>query len=431
MKKIRDSLLKNLLLINLFSAYTFFHIGSLNVNANIICVSVILVLSLFLTVFGKERIKKSVLGLGLFSICYLGICLGVGFSEIGSADLNSFTLYLFNIFFFLISMNFRFISPTDKLKIKQRYISITTFCSVLGILQFLLQFTKAGFITFNFPLFYPQGYNYRAYNYSLGLYRANSIYLEPSFLSIYSSLTIGLLVIDLYQKQIKPLKFTLYVLLNLFGMLSSLSGTGILCLIFLGVALVISMYKKTNKLVFLFGTLFLIVIGVISYNNDFFYSAIWTRASEIFSPGTSGYQRFSLTYQVMWKSITKYPLGIGPGNSSFAFDALGYSLNDFDSTFAKVLTECGWIGFLAFLGMQVYVFRLSKSSLLSFILFAFTFSLNFMGGLLLTTTFAIFLSFSLGCSNRYPKSLNCPQNETDNIKERHLLAPSLGENYGR
>lgn len=336
-------------ILSLFDAFYLFEIANLQVTLSILGLAIILILSLLTLKYKIENIFELFLLIFLLSFSFL-------FND--GASLNSFFLHLFFIGTYILC-------PSKKYNDKMlKWIKITLYAiniySLIGVIQFLSNFTNLPYLELTWQGHMVTGYNTKnlVYMGNLIFMRAHAFYLEPSFLSQYCAIAIILTLYLYFNKIITKKIFYFSMILNFVGILGSVGGTGviILCIVFLGWFL--KYLKKKNK-VFKFNTIILLfVIILLSFViilkvPDNIFEFLFKRIGEVHTDGTSGGMRFSYPYKIMVNTWGWKIYGVGPGNENAAilyyYNGISQTYLILSSGYGKMGTEIGLFGLLLYL----------------------------------------------------------------------------------
>ena len=408
--KLLTKLLLLLPFVELFSAYSFFNIGDFSITPAVLLACIIFVIMLIMFFLNKLLLtKKSLIVYLLFIIALISsvitnINIGVGF--------KSAALYTFFATFYLLIFNMKHVLFDTSRYIK-KYLYFLTALSVLGIIQFLLQFTSIGYIDFVIDGFMKPGFNTTnilTFN-GLSFYRAHSIYAEPSFFSLYSA--IGIIIsFCLYKtKRLTGFETGFFVIINFIGILFSVAGSGLLllCAFFLFYLIRNAIKNKRIWGLFSFVVISISCFMILSLSSDAFRVLFSERLLEIFHPNTSGFVRFVLPYYMGVVSVFRNPFGCGPSNTQLVNNLTGLDMpyfnniiGDVNSSYGKALIELGYIGLIIFCMICVYLYKHSND--LTSKSFAVIFIIQgFLGGNLLDFGSLSLVSLCLLLSTRKEK----------------------------
>lgn len=223
-------------------------------------------------------------------------------------------------------------------------------CSVLGIVQYLIQFV--GIRVFSFtdtvPLLRPflaeQMYNYRPWlSYGSSLMRSNGFFLlEPS---IFSQLLVLALLVDVFVRRVWR-----YAPLYLVAHMLSYSGTGLLALaLTLPLVALVDVRYSRQIAAFAIALVVLGVIGAVALPDQF--GALVGRSSELSYSGSSGYARYVAPFQVVGEvwGETRTLIGYGPG----ALERADFYIPGSSSALIKLFIDYGILGLVAFVTFLV------------------------------------------------------------------------------
>lgn len=241
--------------------------------------------------------------------------------------------------------------------VQSTFILLVAVIAAIAVLQLLAVnvFKASGFINIAFIL--PDEIRgagtYSFFRESGGVVKANGFFLrESATLSILTA--IGFLL-EYHSKR----RLFLIVLL-LAGLLSSISGSGIL------IVIVAFLVPTSLRKVPLFVAALVVLFGLLAYGSEIPGLGLWLdRLSELDSRGSSGYARFVAPLQMLERSVEKGSAAIWLGNGSGSYLRtvaalqLKYEIND--PTWAKLIYEYGVAGFcvvLALFACRLYSSRL-------------------------------------------------------------------------
>lgn len=404
MIKFRNKLVYSLPILALFSYYSFFRIGDFNFSMSFLVSIIVIFLSLILVLFKKDFFSNAGLKAGLILI------LGMILSEVsnGLSLINDNFLAFFQFFFYIIL----FICSTTKrnhlkllglLKIERIFCHIVSVAAILGLLQFVYQLKTGDFLSFNIPAFESVGYNSKAYNNSINLYRSNSIFLEPSFLSIYSSISFLFSFELLKSKKVSKAQFSYFITCSLIGLMVSLSGSGlliILCFFMLKFLLFNRNWSSKEKITIFTGAICSIMFFLFTFNNSFLYNAIWSRLYEISNHNSSAAIRFVLPLVVSFKSLFSYPFGIGCGKTNIATNLFwDKNVSDVNNTYAKMLVDLGVFGLFFLIKMFHSIIKKAKINPKLVTIVLIFLILNITGNFISSVEFWITMALLLNYSN--------------------------------
>lgn len=385
--KIRDKAIYLLPILTLFDSYYLFNISNFYVTLSVIGLIVVLLLSLFCFNFTKKD---------LYYFWTILLLLSIAFITNSNSSLTSFFLYIFMFFTFILSKHKCNTNQMDKW-IKRFVIFINIF-AIIGIIQFMSNFTNIEFFDVIIDGHMVEGFNRGNYIYigNLSLMRAHSLYPEPSSLSQYSSFAI-IAAFYLYKNKVIKKNFLfITIFLSAIATICSISGTGPLMLTIVAVVYLVNKFRnKQQKLKaqdywLLTGVLVSIFAFILLPNNLKNY--LFTRLSEISNPELSGGMRFTFPYLVMFNSWKLNFFGVGSGNEAYAihqYYSNTVSVQDvLSSGYAKMGVELGLLG-LIFLFTLIHQCKNKRYYYFFIILLTY----NFIGGNLLNSHFWCFMCF--------------------------------------
>ncbi|MCD0160821.1 hypothetical protein IHN63_05800 [Deinococcus sp. 6YEL10] len=259
---------------------------------------------------------------------------GARFSEL------SMLLYLFAYFPFIFSLRPSVEMARSAVKVFINFnVIVSAACSVLLMLNiFGLQvLDPLGNFLRNFQL---DGYNIQyPIFYGSQIFKQNGIfYLEPSFFSQFIAIALAI--------EIKYRRKVLYIIILLFGFISSFSGTGIIIIGAFFLSEMLSIRKKLKERLWIIALVLIIIL--VSFVNPFYN--IFERLSEITTLSendSSGFYRFispfiNYSYFTSESSILTIMIGCGAG----CVDRLSLPLIANYNTIFKLLFEYGLIGLI-------------------------------------------------------------------------------------
>lgn len=370
-------------------------IGSLSITIPFVVSCFYFIFSLIGIIFNKIHLSKNRFVISIFLICTFVI-----FCCFSTYKSNYSSLFLY-IYFILL---FCFVDSRQTLfnfnKVLKLFIIVVTIFSIYGMYQFIAY----NFVS-NLPLkeIIPQFLWVDDMNiitvthgftlFGKELYRAHSIYSEPSTFSQINA--IAMLLLIQCNKIFKKRNAFLLFLVNAIGFIVALSGTG---LIILCVGLIYFFLKI--KLVYKFISIFLLAI-ILCYllldNNNLILDYYFKRANELLFSGSnvnsSGYYRFVLPLKIGFDNLTNNFFGFGIGNDDIAYGLYHANESVITNGFGKIIVETGLIGFIEMIIMFSTMRPNKKSNNynLEFLLFLIVICLNITG----TFLNAGFWSFAL------------------------------------
>lgn len=232
---------------------------------------------------------------------------------------------------------------------------------IYGIYQF---FARMLGLPFGEPIIeghMVEGFNWSNIVYSIGrnVSRSNSIFLEPSFFSQTAAINVLILIVKIIEKK-HTWKTWFWVILNLAGMVVSLSGTGILILFF--GSLVFLLYERRGKEIMRIAYLSMIVIIAailllpLVSRTDFGSKTInmfLQRFGEITGAQgeqMSGYLRFGsglmIVRKIWMRSPFNFLFGGGAGSSDY-YNTIYHGTLDTNGYY-RVAGELGFIGIVLY-----------------------------------------------------------------------------------
>jgi hypothetical protein len=233
------------------------------------------------------------------------------------------------------------------------FLNLMLFCAIAGIAQFFLQFVVKLPWLFNFTDYIPEafrggvGYN-TVIRVSGHFYKSNGFFfVEPSRFSQVLALAL-LCELALHPKW----RWIRLATLGL-AILLSYSGTGLLTL---GVGLLFPLGPRTvmRLIIMLLGGAFVFFV----LGDALSLSVTAGRVGEFTAVGSSGFARFVAPFIFVRDYIDSTPwsllIGHGPGSIFKVIAASGVGYEVAGPTWAKLATEYGVLGFVAFSGLILY-----------------------------------------------------------------------------
>jgi len=315
-KELKDNLIYIYFLSILFEAICLFKVSTFDVTVPFVVSLLLMLVSVLDLVLSNYKIGKR--NFFIFCLFVLVIVLNLSFAKGGETNYNSLFLHCYYIVFFFLTGHGFHKEKFDKAL--DRYITLVFVFSIYAIYQF---------VAYNFlpqlPLkelipsaLLTRNYNTIARTHFFGqvMYRGHSIFLEPSYLSQFTAVSI-LLLLNQARCGIWRKNFWLIMIVNALAFATALAGTGVIIL-FAGMVyfLFISKMKKSMKIL-LFSA---VGIGALLILPTEIGSYFLSRSGEISfaKSNTSGYYRFVIPFLVAGDIITKNFFGYGMGNDELA-----------------------------------------------------------------------------------------------------------------
>jgi hypothetical protein len=236
----------------------------------------------------------------------------------------------------------------------RKFCDYAALIAAIACIQFFAQFVIRSDWLFGFHTLIPDpikasGTFNTVIELSGDLKKSNGFFLrEPSILSLLSSIALLLEYFHFHRK--------LRILLLLGAMAVSLSGTGIIVLLF---GLFFPLSPKALLRIMIIGAAF--GFGYLLLSEALELSIFTNRLAEFQTPGTSGYQRFVAPYILMTNEFDRPEwapfFGHGPGSITMAAATLLWALGgSHDPTWAKSIFEYGIYGAFFILGFVICTF---------------------------------------------------------------------------
>ena len=356
-RKVKNNLIIIYLFSLLFEAFSFGNIGKFQLTVTFI-VSVFLLVFSFIDFLLDNKdidLKHTFVSIIFLLAMLCGFLFGYE-----KSSYTSFLLYFYYLclFFFTRHTDLSYRKIRLSLNI---YLFLLALFSIYGFYQFF-----ALNLSGNFPLkelipesLLTSGYNTHGISYIGGhiINRPHSIYLEPSSLSQFSAIGIGLGILGLIRGKKDGScfnkKLCVFAIVSCaLGLISSLSGSGIVLLVLLLLYL-FRVSKQKNKIAKII--VFLSIIAIIAFllRNTSFFQYYVSRLSELNFHNTaasSGRYRFVLPMQMSIDTMFNGRLfGYGLGNDSVAMTLYKATEDSVGNGYFKVFLDMGIFGFIALL----------------------------------------------------------------------------------
>ena len=304
-------------------------------------------------------------------------------------NFSSVLLYFYYLIFYL------FVNPVieeNKLnKTISLFVLLASVFSIYGLYQS---------IAYNFneslPLkeLIPQNlltpnYNTGGYAYLNGnrYYRAHSIYLEGSHFSQISAIAIGFTI---FKKDYSFIKKIIVIILNLIGLFVSLSGTGLIIIIGIGVYWLVKNRSFKNLSVVLIVIFIVFILMKLSNTLEFIFEYYKSRSNELgvdAGTGNSGYYRLIIPIRAIGYIFENNIFGFGAGNDQIVANALGSPEAGIPNGFGKIIADAGVFGLLGFILLIYSLKPISKDGELKKVLFLITILFCLCGGSIVQVSF--------------------------------------------
>lgn len=320
----------------LFFSQIAYNIGEFPVSTEFACYALI---SLYLMVSGYASL--STLSLTLYLAAAALGCLMMHMTTVQASWTSLLLLFLLYLPFC-----FRLATQPDIESVQQyvqsTYVLAATIIAAIAVAQIVLinGFGASAFQNIYFGL--PEGIrgagSYTWLREEGGIVKANGFFLrESADLSIVTALA---LLIEYFTKA----RWRILAILAA-GLLCSVSGSGILALVF---AFLLPRSLKRVPVFLISSLIFSLVLWVL-YNSELpGLNLFFDRFSEFNTPGTSGYARFTAPLDIIQRNLdaggTSAWLGNGAGSFLRSTSLLGLKYEIGDPTWAKLAYEYGLIG---------------------------------------------------------------------------------------
>jgi len=316
--------------------------GSYSLNFSLIAIYLVLVLGLF---FGGFQLSLPRILL-YFAVTFFGV---VSLRANGGPSAPSFVL-LAVIYFPLVFVAKPQANEDWRPFAIGKFCDYAAFVAVVGCVQFVAQIAIHGDWLFASYKLIPEPIKASGvYNTVIeaagGLKKSNGFFLrEPSFMSMLCAIA---LLLEYFHYR-RPMRLAMLA----GGMLVSLSGTGIIILLF-GLFFPVRLNSLVRAVGL--GAAFTVVYLILSEVLDL--SVFTNRVAEFQTPGTSAYARFVAPYLLLSRDFDYPPwaalLGHGPGSISAAALTFASPGGSHDPTWAKSMYEYGLLGAFAILSLLV------------------------------------------------------------------------------
>lgn len=363
-----DQTVVRLWIISLFlEAYSFVNIGSYNVTVFTIVSVVSLIIGIYKIWNDKKRLTCTKIHIVAFCMMFYML---LNFLLTGSKNITSPLKGCFFFMVFLLSTR----SETEEQFINhiRFFVQLLDIIALYGIYQYI---ARQSFLPFGDLII--EGHMVLGYNWTNSItmfgnnaFRSNSIFLEPSFFSQFLAINIlfhGLFFLEGQNKK----RHIFWIIISLFALLLTFSGTGLLILFFGGMLYLFQeREKKQLKRIFiiiLIGSFLCAIVGYIALSTSvgvdlaiFFHRRI-TELTGARGVKVSGYIRFRSGFDVIkgiWsQSFLSTLIGGGMGSASHYNYLYGGTIDN--SGYFKIAGELGIIG-LSLYG--VFLWRIWKAN---------------------------------------------------------------------
>ncbi|MDB5819319.1 MAG: hypothetical protein JWQ11_2959 [Rhizobacter sp.] len=344
-----------MMLAPLLGVTLFAKIGIPPLAARGIGISIFLLLMGLVYGIGSKRLVISLAR--LTSICLIFGSLGILHLLIPDFEVKLSSLGL--LFFLFLPFALEGSDSTKpSIDVEKFVVSLALFFAVCGLYQFVAQKVMPLVAIKPIDLLIPQSLQVQGFNafategYKSERFRPNGIFfLEPSFYSQFLALGI---VIQTFAKRMRPAALAIMFL----GLVTSLSGTGIIVLI-VGMVPLVALGRGRAAIIFL---LVLLVVFVM-FHDELGLQRTWERMMEFDRPGTSSHERFVAGFGLLGSAFDIHPeklwFGYGPGQLS---REVRIEYGSSDMAIVKLTYEYGVVGTLMLLSfMASIIYRGSRS----------------------------------------------------------------------
>ncbi|MCJ2105705.1 hypothetical protein MKK70_10030 [Methylobacterium sp. E-041] len=256
-------------------------------------------------------------------------------------------------------ISYKFIKHINLLKTFRK--SMIAF-SLIGIVQFFIQFVLGSNIAFYLDLFVDKSYIVAGFNSVIPLFdgsntfKSNGFFFsEPSIFSQYVAIAI---IIELINR-----RNVIILAIYTFAVLCSYSGTGLILIAVYGGFLMVS----NGRLSYIIA---LIVVAslLVSFSDSLQLEVFTGRVNEFSTPGSSGYSRFiaplNMILTFSFDGVVSTILGKGPGAIKVFEDSMpGGRFATHDPTWAKLIFEYGLVGSIAYVCLIIRSMQGSNKAL--------------------------------------------------------------------
>jgi len=294
-------------------------------------------------------------------------------------SLPSFLLFLGLYFPFCLSVS---LPEPEYERLQRLYAVVAMVFGLIGVLQYAAQFVVPNrTMLFTWAWILPPGFliEYNSLNY---LTYGSSVLKSNAFVFLEASAVSQLLARTLLIGRYFELR-GLFVGLTLLGIAVTYSGGGMVLIAIFAVPLLLRELSRTGGLRLRAALPYIVVPAVVlllalglTQAGVFNLATIVGRATEIVSPGTSGYARYGSSTWVIEQAFKDRGLfawlfGLGPGQST----PQGFSVPVFTTAWVKLLIEYGVVGLTACVGFVGYCIWSSSRSFFIFSVLMFCFFL--------------------------------------------------------
>lgn len=291
---------------------------------------------------------------------YMIIYLILNYMFTGMQNITSMFLAVFFFITYIIT------NRTDSEESIQKYIKTFNICmnimAFYGIYQFVARIYNLPFSDILIEGHMVKGFNWtnNINIFGRSFLRSNAIFREPSFFSQYLAINIIILFSKILIQNQKKISTLAMAVINIFALILSFSGTGLIVL-FIGLVLYMFRINKSKavrkRIIFI---VLAIIIGSLLILNSSIGDYFLKRASELFTydeNNYSGYVRFRSGSDVLdaaWRENLFIGIGIGTVDE-FMNNMSNYYLGMTINGFYRPAVELGLIGIILWL---IYIISL-------------------------------------------------------------------------
>lgn len=257
-----------------------------------------------------------------------------------------------------------FADPMREERFYKLFLTCVTVVAIAGLLQFIAQFF--GVLAFTFSGIVPdwmlmeRGFGpFQPLSYESSIFRSNGFFLlEPSFMG--QLMALGIMIETTGER--RPLRLLLFVT----GILTAVSGTGMLVLAAFVVSMAVAAGTRAILPLLLVAIAISVIFVVLQMALPEVAEALINRSGEIAIPGSSGNARFVGAFLILGDVFQNVPwailTGVGPGIAEHLTVSYDYGAN----TVTKYVVEYGVVSFGIYLTLILSAQRNYRQNMLLF-----------------------------------------------------------------
>jgi len=275
--------------------------------------------------------------------------------------------------------------------------NVVAFAQILGILQFIfMNFFEYFFLRDFFGSFQ---FHYNAVTQSGGMYRAYSLFHEPSFFALVSNFALAV-ALFLNSTFFTKRKRIFYIALGIVSVMCTISASGIIVTLALLLSYYLLKSRKPENIIF-YGVVAIIVLGFISRFTNIL-DPLRRISSELSMEGTSGYERIVTPLLYINKVFENYPFfgrGLGQEGNIDAIGIIGRYSSVQNSIFS-IITTFGFCSLLYYIPAITYSVRKISENRFNIILLVNIWSVYFATGAWCSPDTLLFLILTITICKR-------------------------------